>query len=106
LLKIICSLPSRIVISGYPSELYDSELHDWSTLTFTAKAHNGIRTEKVWFNFEPPKHLHDPRYLGNNFRERQTHRRRIDRLQRRIGSLSSQEQHSLSEWLANRLSGG
>ncbi len=106
LLKIICCLPSRIVISGYPSELYDSELHDWSTLTFTAKAHNGIRTEKVWFNFEPPKHLHDPRYLGNNFRERQTHRRRIDRLQRRIGSLSSQEQHSLSEWLANRLSGG
>jgi DNA adenine methylase len=105
LLKIVRRLPCRVVISGYPSDLYDMQLRDWTALTFTAMSHIGTRMEKIWFNFDPPKQLHDPRYLGSNFRERQAYRRRIDRLQRRIRSLSSQEQHSLSEWLANHLSG-
>lgn len=106
LLEVVRHLPCRVIVSGYPSELYDSQLHNWSSVTFPAKSHYGVRTEKIWFNFDPPKRLHDARYIGSNYRERQTHRRRIDRLQRRICSLSSQEQHSISEWLVNRLSGG
>lgn len=106
LLEVLRWLPCRVLISGYPSQLYDVQLHDWNTHTFPAKAHTGLRLEKLWFNYDPPKRLHDARYLGSDFRERQTFRRRIDRLRRRISSLPSQEQHFLSEWLADHLSGG
>src|SRR5579871_155331 len=106
LLKVLRGLPCRIVISGYPSHLYDVRLHDWNAYTFPAKSHCGMRLEKLWFNFDPPKQLHDSRYLGNDFRQRQTYRRRMDRLRRRIVSLSSPEQHFLWEWLADHLSGG
>lgn len=106
LLEVLRQLPCRILISGYPSRLYDAQLREWTTYTFSAQSHTGVRLEKLWFNFDPPKRLHDSRYLGNDFRQRQTFRRRMDRLRRRISSLSPQEQHFLSEWLADHLCGG
>jgi DNA adenine methylase len=106
LLELLRCLPCRVLLSGYPSQVYDAQLREWNTRTFAAKTHSGVRLEKLWFNYDPPKRLHDARYLGIDFRERQTFRRRTDRIRRRIASLSSQEQHSLSEWLADYLSGG
>jgi hypothetical protein len=47
--------------------------------------------------------LHDSRYLGRDFRERQTIKRRLHRLQRRISTLSPQEQRLLSQWLDDQL---
>jgi DNA adenine methylase len=105
LLEVLRSLPCKVLISGYPSRLYDRRLRGWSSRKFLSKSHSGVRVEKLWFNFDPPDRLHDSRYLGNSFRERQTFRRRIDRIRRRISSLSSQEQHFLSEWLADQLRG-
>jgi DNA adenine methylase len=106
LLETLLRLPCKVLISGYPSQLYDAELGKWNTHTFLAKTHNGLRLEKLWFNYDPPKQLHDARYLGTDFRNRQDIRRRMNRFKRRISSLSSQEQHSLSEWLTDCLSGG
>jgi hypothetical protein len=88
-----------VVISGYPSELYDTCLGDWGTTTFTARTHRGIREEKLWFNFETPNWLHDGRHLGRNFRERQTIKRRRERLQKRIAALSLHEQRALFDAL-------
>ena len=99
LLEMLRKLSCRVVVSGYPSELYDQCLRGWNAQTFSAKAHDGVREEKLWFNFEAPNWLHDPRHLGRNFRERQTIKRRLQRLQRRITTLSLQEKHLLSEWL-------
>lgn len=106
LLSTLLKLPCRVVISGYPSELYDECLHGWNARTFTAKTHAGVREEKLWFNFEVPSRLHDARHLGRNFRERQTIRRRLQRLQRRITTLSSPEKRLLSEWLDDLLQEG
>jgi DNA adenine methylase len=103
LLEALLKLPCKVVISGYPSEMYDTTLGKWHSHSFTAKTHSGVRVETLWFNYDPPDCLHDVRYLGANFRERQTFRRRLDRLRRRIASLSPQEQHHLSEWLTKRL---
>ena len=103
LLETLQKLPCRVVLSGYPSELYDQLLCGWHSYTYQAKAHNGIRQEKLWFNFEPPVRLHDARHLGQNFRERQTIKRRIQRLQLRISTLTIQEQRLLSEWLDDHL---
>jgi DNA adenine methylase len=103
LLKLILQLPCRVVLSGYLSEIYLNILAKWNTYSFTAKAHDGLRVETLWFNYAPPDRLHDHRFLGKNFRERETIRRRLARLQRRISILSRQEQHIISDWLADDL---
>jgi DNA adenine methylase len=106
LLEVLCGLPCRVLISGYPSPLYDAMLRGWNTHCFNVKTHAEVRLEKLWFNYDPPTQLHDARYLGGNFRERQNVRRRMARLVKRISALSTQEQHSLSEWLVGYLSRG
>lgn len=99
LLELILRLPCKVIISGYPSELYDSTLSDWNTHVFQAKTHRGVHVEKLWFNFQRPNVLHDSRYLGETFRERELIRRRLARVQRRILTLTLPEQHELSRWL-------
>ncbi len=60
-----------IMISGYKSELYATSLKDWQTHSFQAATHHGVATQWVWMNYPAPIELHDYRYLGNNFRERE-----------------------------------
>jgi hypothetical protein len=103
LLGILQKLSCRVVVSGYPSELYDEFLCAWQSQTFAAKAHDGIRQEKIWFNFDIPIRLHDTGHLGRDFRERQTIKRRLQRLQTRISTLSAHEQQILSEWFYGHL---
>ena len=78
LLEIVRLLPCKVLVSGYPSQLYDVQLREWNTRTFPAKTHSGVRLEQLWFNYDPPKCLHDTRYLGADFRKRQNFRRRAD----------------------------
>jgi DNA adenine methylase len=103
LLNILRTLPCFVVISGYGSDLYDGLLKGWNSRQFDAKTHLGVRTEWVWFNFSPPKRLHDTGYLGSNFRERQTVKRRLSRLQDRISRLSTAEKYQVSDWLGQHL---
>lgn len=103
LLECLTSLPCKILLSGYPSTLYERYLASWSVHRFEAKTHVGMREEWVWFNYQKPTVLHDDRYLGNDFREREVIRRRQDRLRSRISQLSEAEQASLYAWLGNRI---
>lgn len=102
LLQIITCIDARVLISGYDNSLYRCALKSWHVHRFQVKAHDGLREECLWYNYEPTRLLHDYRYLGNNFRERQTIKRRFDRLKRRILSLSIQEQSHLRQWLAEQ----
>jgi DNA adenine methylase len=103
LLEVLKEQPCKVMISGYRSRLYDDSLKGWNRNSFLAKAHDGLREETIWFNFEPPSELHDADHLGCTFRERETISRRRTRLERRIGSLSLPEQHALLGWLQTRL---
>jgi site-specific DNA-adenine methylase len=103
LLNTIRTLDCRVVISGYYSELYGTLLGGWNELRFRAKAQDGMRTESLWMNFSPPDRLHDARFWGNSYREREMVKRRLQRLTGRISRLSVQEQHHLSDWLADHL---
>jgi DNA adenine methylase len=105
LLKVLQGLPCHVLLSGYSSDMYRKQLASWNTYSFTAKAHDGLRLETLWFNYGLPNRLHDPRFLGRNFHERENIRRRLARLQQRISSLSPQEQHIISDWLSNSLTG-
>ncbi|MBW2252945.1 MAG: DNA adenine methylase [Deltaproteobacteria bacterium] len=71
LLEVIKSLPCMVMISGYESSLYEESLKGWHSHSFQAACHHGTATEWIWMNYPPPVELHDYRYLGDNFRERE-----------------------------------
>lgn len=105
LLECLTVLPCKILISGYASALYERRLEGWSVHRFQARTRVDVREEWVWFNYPKPEVLHDDRYLGEGFREREVIRRRQERLRRRMGRLSVAEQMSLYGWLGERLRG-
>lgn len=103
LLLLLRRVPCSVAISGYPSSLYDHALPGWNKIEFPNKAHDGLRRECLWVNYEIPCALHDARYLGANFRQRQDVKRRMNRLQLRISRLSKPEQYALATWLTTQL---
>ena len=53
LLKVLKASKSKIILSGYDNNLYNSELSDWATAEKQTIAQMGLhRTEKLWMNFE------------------------------------------------------
>lgn len=79
-LRVARGLNCRVMISGYWSQLYVDMLAGWNSIRYTGMVHTGKRTtEWVWFNFPRPVALHDTRFLGDGYRERE----RLGRLARR-----------------------
>lgn len=99
LLRCLAILPCKVMLSGYDSDLYNQELSGWRKVSFPAKTHVGTCEETVWMNFEAPSRLHDSRYVGDTFRDRQTIQRRQARLRTRIRSLAPIERHELFQWM-------
>ena len=53
LLKVICKSKSKIIISGYDSQLYNDMLAGWNSDTIETTAQMGLhRVEKIWFNYD------------------------------------------------------
>lgn len=53
LLKVLKTSKSKIILSGYDNDLYNSELSGWTTAEKQTIAQMGLhRTEKLWMNFE------------------------------------------------------
>lgn len=53
LLATLLQHKGPVILSGYPSELYDRELNGWSRITRKAYNQNAEqRTEVLWCNFE------------------------------------------------------
>ncbi len=72
LLRLLRRLPCSVLISGYDSHLYRSMLAGWQVLGYTGATHRGPRQEWVWFNFpRPVAELHDYRFLGKTYRDRE-----------------------------------
>jgi DNA adenine methylase len=78
LIHILKSIPAAVILSGYPSSLYDELLPDWRTLEFQAMTRGGPRTEKLWFNF-PEGKTQWATWAGKNFRKRQDLKRKAAR---------------------------
>jgi hypothetical protein len=72
LLDLIKSLPCMVAISGYWSLLYSWGLADWRCISWDVSTRGHTRaTEYLWMNYEEPAELHDYRFLGDDFRERE-----------------------------------
>ena len=95
LLETLKSLKCKVMISGYESTLYKESLNGWHTHTYQASCHHGVATEWIWMNYSPPVELHDYRYLGGNFRERERIRNKSKRWAAKLESMPVLERQAL-----------
>lgn len=102
LLDTLKSLPCRVMISGYQSPLYEKSLKNWHTDKFTTRTRSGAAaTEWVWMNYAFPNELHDFRFAGNNFRERERIKRKTHRWLTKLRNLPNIEKQALMQALIN-----
>ncbi len=90
LLELLKGLPCSVILSGYPSLLYDELLPDWRTIELQVMNQSGVRTEKLWFNFTPDR-VHWPRYAGKDFTDRQRIKRKAENWGKRYQALPRAE---------------
>lgn len=90
LLELLKSLPCSVILSGYPSALYDDLLGHWRSLELQVMNQAGVRTEKLWFNFTPDR-VHWPSFAGRNFTHRQSIKRKAHGWGRRYQAMPPAE---------------
>lgn len=96
LLLLLRSLTCMVMISGYASSLYDELLPDWRVEKFqTVNRAGKVVMEHVWCNFPVPMELHDYRWLGDTFRQRELIKRKQARWRKRLAGMDSQERYAL-----------
>jgi len=101
LLTLLKSLPPeiRIMLSGYPSQLYDDLLSDWRSITFQAMTRGGVRTEQLWMNFLPGEKF-TTAFAGTDYIDRQRIKRKVQRWKRKFQALPAIEQKAIMEALS------
>ena len=96
LLSIITGLDCYVMISGYWSQMYAEALTDWRYITFEAMTRGGApATEYLWMNYPEPEALHDYRYLGANYRERERIKRKKQRWVKKLQGLDVLERRAI-----------
>jgi DNA adenine methylase len=95
LLEYLRSLPANVMISHYDHPLYNGTLRDWRRIEFKGVSRGGPRTEVVWMNYAEPAELHDYRYLGSNFREREQITRQKKRWLAKLAAMPLQRRYAL-----------
>ena len=96
LLEVLCSLRCYAMVSGYACALYDQALRGWTRIDYPIVTRGGdTRTESLWMNFEPPVALHDYRYLGQDFRERERIKRKAARWKTNLSAMPALERQAI-----------
>ena len=90
LLGILKSLPCQVMVSGYPSRLYDAHLAGWRSLEIQVNNQSCVVTEKLWFNFTPQR-LFWASFAGKNFTDRQRIKRKADNWAQRYQAMPPAE---------------
>jgi DNA adenine methylase len=91
ILRRLAELGCAVMISGYPSALYDDLYAGWATHEMQAMTRGGPRTEKLWLSFEPgAPHWHT--FAGRDFTDRQRIKRKAERWARMYRALPAGEQ--------------
>ena len=90
LLQLLKQLPCRVIVSGYPSALYDELLVGWRNVELQVMNQGGVRTEKLWFNFTLDR-VYWANYAGKNFTDRQRIKRKAANWGKRYQALPRAE---------------
>ncbi len=78
LLALLKTLPCHVILSGYPSVLYDELLDGWRAIELQVMNQGGVRTEKLWYNYDIDR-VHRAGRAGKNFTDRQRIKRKAER---------------------------
>ncbi len=103
LLELLRNLPCHVMISGYRCEKYDNALANWKRVDFGYATRMGKRTESLWLNFEPSLR-HDLRFVGWDFRGRQSFKRKKERWRNKFLSLPMDQRQAIVEDLNDAFS--
>jgi DNA adenine methylase len=99
LLKALKSQRCPVMISGYWSRMYADELQGWRTIQFGSMTRGGYQCEEwLWMNYPDPQEsgqLHDYRYVGRNYREREKFRRQQKRWSTRLAKMTNLQRLAL-----------
>jgi DNA adenine methylase len=96
LLQVIKQLQCNVIISGYWTEMYSDALQGWRTDHFDVRTRGGTwATEWLWMNYPEPWELHDYRYLGENFRERERIKRKVSRWKSKLSHMDQLEKNAI-----------
>ena len=101
LLDVLNKLPCSVALSGYPSSLYKLMAPGWRTITYQTVNRAGKAVKEwLWMNYAEPMELHDYRYLGNNFRERERLKRIKTRWVARLRRMEKLERYAVLSSIA------
>lgn len=106
LVHLLKLLPCQVMLSGYWSELYDVALSGWRVHQYRTTTRGGGVTERLWMNFGEPARLHDVRFVGSGFRERERIGRKQKRWVQRLGQMKPMERNALLEAIRVAWGGG
>lgn len=96
LLAVVVKLPCAVQVSGYWSDLYGEALADWRLVRFQAQTRGGTPAEEcLWMNYPEPLALHDYRYLGTDFRQRERIKRKVNRWAAGLARLDALERQAI-----------
>ncbi|MBI0277285.1 DNA adenine methylase [Hafnia alvei] len=100
LLTCLINLPKNvsIILSGYPSQLYDETLAGWRSMEFQAMTRGGVRTEKIWMNFEEGQPF-TAKYAGTDYVDRQRIKRKAERWRAKYEALAPAERLAIMDAL-------
>ncbi|WP_392989738.1 DNA adenine methylase [Serratia ureilytica] len=92
LLSCLVSLPDNVsvIISGYPSTLYDERLTGWRSKEFQAMTRGGVRTEKIWMNY-PEGRAYSHAFAGKDYNDRHRIKRKVERWRAKYAALPPAE---------------
>lgn len=104
LLELLLGLRCQVMISGYWSQLYASLLESWRTSSKWTVNRAGHRAQEwLWMNFPQPILLHDTRFVGSDFTDRQRIKRKVTRWQKRFSSMGPPERAAVWEALRSTI---
>lgn len=92
LLQCLCSMPENVsvIVSGYPSSVYDSALPGWRSKEFQAMTRGGVRTEKIWMNY-PEGRAYSHAFAGKDYNDRYRIKRKAQRWKEKFAALPPAE---------------
>ncbi len=94
--------PCKVIISGYKTDLYDTELASWTHTNFDVMTRGGKATEHLWFNYDWPSELHEYTYLGDTFRDRERIKRKRKRWLANLNKMDPLERYAMIEEIKKR----
>jgi DNA adenine methylase len=106
LLRLSTNYLVDILLSTYPNELYKEALFEsWTLLTYNSTTRQGPATEWLFMNYDNHEGLlHDYSFIGENYRERERIKKKIDRHVARLRELPAPERNAILHAITNSCS--